>query len=194
LARGVAAVHCADFVHKNIRPENILVLSEDVSPLPVSFLFGFERFRPAAAGTNLTGDNLWERNLCRHPTRQGIKLNHVYVMQHDIYSLGICLLEVGLWTSFVLPSGKDARPGHMLDVMKQITMNKISQAAWEIKRLFIEMARDSLPSIMGIVYIDVVVSCLTCLDAKTTNLFGDEKDLYDQDGILVGVSFIEKFS
>lgn len=78
LARGVAAVHCADFVHKNIRPENILVLSEDVSPLPVSFLVGFERFRPTAAGTNLTGDNLWERNLCRHPTRQGIKPEHVY--------------------------------------------------------------------------------------------------------------------
>lgn len=80
----------------------------------------------------------------------------------------------------------------MLDIRKQISMNNISQAAWEIKRLFIEMARDYLPSRMGIVYVDVVVSCLTCLDVKTTNLFGDEKDLHDQDGILVGVAFIEK--
>lgn len=80
----------------------------------------------------------------------------------------------------------------MLDITKQISMNNISQAAWEIKRLFIEMARDYLPSRMGIVYIDLAVSCLTCLDAKTTNLFGDEKDFYDQDGILVGVALIEK--
>lgn len=36
-----------------------------------------------------------------------------------------------------------------------------------------------------------MISCLTCLDSAN-NGFGDEKDLIDEDGILVGVRFIEK--
>lgn len=42
------------------------------------------------------GDNLMDRNFYRHPNRQGESPKDIYVMQHDIYSLGICLLEIGL--------------------------------------------------------------------------------------------------
>lgn len=36
-----------------------------------------------------------------------------YKMQHDIYSLGVCLLEIGLWeplVKYVYRSGGDAEP------------------------------------------------------------------------------------
>lgn len=45
---------------------------------------------------------------------------------------------------------------------------------------------------MGSVYTEVVVSCLTCLDRSATNLFSGDEDLYDEDGILVGIAFVEK--
>jgi len=38
-----------------------------------------------------------------------------------------------------------------------------------------------------------VISCLTCLD-KTDNGFGDQKEFFDEDGILVGIRYIEKVS
>lgn len=71
-------------------------------------------------------------------------------------------------------------------------MNNPLKAAWEIKNLLRGMAEQFLPSLMGLLYTDIVLSCLTCLDSNATNMFASEKDLYDEDGILVGVVFIEK--
>jgi hypothetical protein len=188
MARNLMAVHSADLVHKNIRPETIVVFEDSSDPLPVSFLLGFERFRPFKAGTSLTGDMVWERNIYRHPKRQGIKPEDEYIMQHDIYSLGVCLLEIGLWTSFV------ATAEQRLDSSKYTTMIERMRAgiAGEIKNIFIDMALENLPFAMGRVYTEVVLSCLTCLDQGASNMFANVRELYDEDGILVGVAFIEK--
>jgi len=43
---------------------------------------------------------------------------------------------------------------------------------------------------MGRKYTETIVICLTCLD--TSNTFGDESEFLDENGILVGVRFIEK--
>ncbi|KAL8790277.1 MAG: hypothetical protein Q9195_006435 [Heterodermia aff. obscurata] len=190
LTRGVLAVHSADFVHKSIRPDNILVFNDSNDQETKAYLVGFEQIRPAAASTSLIGDMLWERNLYRHPSRQGVRPEHIYIMQHDIYSLGVCLLEIGIWNSLVIPS-VPPKPGKLLHIEGQLKMNNTLKAAWEIKKTLIHMARTFLPSLMGKVYTNVVLSCLTCLDPDATNMFASEKDLYDEDGILVGVVFIE---
>lgn len=191
LARSVMAVHSASFVHKNIRPESIIVFEKGNGRLPAAFLTGFERFRPAAAGTILVGDMNWERNLYRHPKRQGILPEDTYIMQHDIYSLGVCLLEIGLWTSFVLTS-ESPEPGQMLHISPQLEMKNQKRAAVEIKQILSAMAKEQLPSRMGSTYTEVVMSCLTCLDPGEANMFANEDDIYDKDGIIVGVAFIEK--
>ena len=71
-------------------------------------------------------------------------------------------------------------------------MRNSVKAAWEIKKILIHMAQTFLPNLMGLLYTKVVLSCLTCLDSDTTNMFVKEKDLYHEDGILVGVVFIEQ--
>jgi serine/threonine protein kinase len=193
MARNLMAVHATDLVHKNIRPETIVVFEDSSDPLPVSFLVGFERFRPFNAGTNFIGDMVWERNIYRHPKRQGIKPEDEYIMQHDIYSLGVCLLEIGMWASFVTTENPP-HPGPRLDISNQAVMLERvrAESAWKIKRTFTDMATENLPSAMGLVYTEVVQSCLTCLDQGASNMFADVKELYDEDGILVGVAFIEK--
>jgi hypothetical protein len=193
LARSIMAVHSADFVHKNVRPETIVVFEDSEDSLPVSYLVGFERFRPRTAGTNLIGDMVWERNIYRFPLRQGLRPEQEYEMQHDIYSLGVCLLEIGMWTSFVTTTDPP-QPGPRLDISQQLQLAKKEhlKSAWEIKKIFLEMAREFLPSTMGLVYTEVVTSCLTCLDQGATNLFAAVKDTYDADRIAVGVAFIEK--
>ncbi|MCJ1404812.1 hypothetical protein MMC11_008038 [Xylographa trunciseda] len=188
LARAVMAVHLAGIVHKNIRPETIILFKDFKSAAISSFLLGFERFRPQAARSALAGDMVWQRNLYRHPSRQGILPEALYKMQHDIYSLGVCLLEIGLWTSFV----KQPQTGGVLDISTQLAMNNKKKAAIEIRATLVAKSKAYLPSRMGITYTDIVVACLTCLDLGDSNIFGRDEELRDIDGILVGVNFIER--
>ncbi|OAT10576.1 hypothetical protein BDBG_17377 [Blastomyces gilchristii SLH14081] len=58
-------------------------------------------------------------------------------MQHNIYSLGVCLLEIGLWTFFVeLASGSDEEPcpRALLDICLELGIRNKPQAALRIKR------------------------------------------------------------
>ena len=101
LARSVLFLHSAQIVHKNIAPETVVLLTDSSTRLELPFLVGFEKFRRAEGRTYMSGDAFWEKNLYRHPKRQGDYPEEEYKMQHDIYSLGVCLLEIGLGTSFV---------------------------------------------------------------------------------------------
>lgn len=206
LARSVSYVHNLNFVHKHICPETILLL-EDLQSKPTTFLVGFDDFRTADGGTMLMGDAKWERNLYRHPDRQGIYPDKAYIMQHDVYSLGVCLLEIGIWESFVAYSSEPKpKPQYGGAYQKFITWLKSTEAiaspqnanspayqsviAHKLKDYFVHLAKTQLPISMGDKYSAVVVTCLTCLD-KANEDFGDESQISDQEGILVAVRFIE---
>ncbi|PYI31380.1 hypothetical protein BP00DRAFT_415681 [Aspergillus indologenus CBS 114.80] len=193
LARSVVFLHSSSFVHKSITPENIILCRLSKDSLGIPFLVGFDQFRLAEGPTYLSGDKAWERNLYRHPRRQGIHPEDEYTMQHDVYSLGVCLLEIGLWTSFVEYSGDYGQPvpGSSLSIGELIVERDQRRAAYQIKKMLVDLARTKLPSLMGNIFTEVVVSCLTCLD-KGNELFGDEEEFLDDDGILVGVRYIEK--
>ena len=99
--QAVCYVHTLGFVDKNVRPESVLAFDNGMSILGSIFLIGFESFRNADGRTRRVGDAAWDRNLYRHPDRQGVHPEEDYETQHDIYSLGVCLLEIGLWDSLV---------------------------------------------------------------------------------------------
>ena len=65
--------------------------------------------------------------------------------------------------------------------------------ATSLKDSLVALAKRELPSCMGDKYTDIVVSCLTCLDESNPD-FSDESEFKDQDGITIGVRFIEKAS
>lgn len=92
----------AKFVHKIIRPETILMLEDKEPVVKWPFLIGFERFRSAGGRTQRDGDNMWEKNIYRHPYCQGEHPEVDYVMQHDIYSIGIFLLQISMSTPFAI--------------------------------------------------------------------------------------------
>ncbi|KAI9149995.1 putative serine/threonine-protein kinase [Paramyrothecium foliicola] len=197
LVQSVSYVHAFDFVHKGIRPENILIFPNESSALGASFLVGFSQFRESHFQTNLRGDTCWHRNIYRHPQRQGQFVVDRYVMQHDIYSLGVCLLEIGLWGSFVwFPRDSEdvvPVPGMALQMnISDTDFESIRTASLgQTKNHFLSLAKTELPSRVGDLYTSIVVSCLTCLDADNED-FGSEQELQDEDGILVGVRFVEK--
>lgn len=193
LAKAVMFVHSAGFVHKNIRPETILILQDDKKELQ-TVLTGFQNFRLDEGRTLLRGDALWETNLYRHPTRQGVQPEEMYSMQHDIYSLGVCLLEIGISDSLVLYGSNESPTANALLTDKiDAPVKNARKRAFETKRALVGIAEDLLPAKMGRKYTEIVVTCLTCLD-KSDNSFGDEAEFLDENGLLVGVRFIEKVS
>jgi serine/threonine protein kinase len=181
-------VHTLDFVHKNIRPENILGFGS--SGLGSFSLVGFQQIRSADGITCLNSDNAWERNLYRHPQRQGEHPEESYRMQHDIYSLGVCLLEIGLWQTFVTygDDNKPEYPGSVLGLSLEELQRKRPNA---VKKHLETLTQQGLPSVTGELYSEVVMSCLSCLDEDNED-FGDIDGSEDADGILVGVRYIEK--
>ncbi|KAJ4200296.1 hypothetical protein FSOLCH5_001774 [Fusarium solani] len=194
LARAVSYVHAYHFVHKNIRPENILLFpkSESNTSLGSAYLLGFDSFRSVNFQTLFEGDITWEGNLYRHPGRQGLRAHDKYVMQHDVYSLGVCLLEIGLWASFVQHDG-EATPGEALGLTVE-DFGKIQETGKPspfIKDHLVKLAQSKLPMKMGDRYTAVVVTCLCCLDDDNED-FGEESDMRDDDGILIGVKFVGK--
>ena len=195
LTQSVSYIHTYNFVHKSIRPDTILVLKNDDTDLAASFLLGFEKFRTADGQTLKSGDSAWEKDLYRHPQRQGFNPEDAYVMQHDIYSLGVCLLEVGLWQSFMtLDRNGIMRPTGLLasDIHNGSDLIDVGNA-FRLKECLVELARTKLPGRMGDTFTEVVMNCLTCLDEDNED-FGNPEEFEDEDGVQIGVRYIEKVS
>ena len=190
MARSISYVHTLGFVHKNVRPETILGFKSTTTDRDHFFLIGFENVRMADGRTLRSGDSAWEKNLYRHPLRQGLNPEENYVMQHDIYSLGVCLLEIGLWESFLSlqDASKIPLPSATLEI--SIDGTELKQPLL-MKDHLVNLANRELPKRVGERYSDVVVNCLTCLDEDNVD-FGSPTEFEDQDGILLGVKYIEK--
>lgn len=113
-------------------------------------------------------------------------------MQHDIYSLGICLLEIELWESFLSYNDSTTAPlpaaalGVSLDGPEFRPPNVM-------KEHLTALAKRDLSKRIGERYKNITVNCLTCLDQDNTD-FGDQSEFEDQNGVLVGVNHIEKVS
>jgi hypothetical protein len=157
------------------------------------YLVGFENFRREEGRTHRTGDDAIERNLYRHPSRQGSSPREDYIMQHDIYSLGVCLLEVGLWQSFIEyrePDGAPTLADH-LGIPEKTGRQAANQLKEFGKELLLSLVRKELRQCMGTKYAEIAATCLTCLDPENAD-FGDETEFEDGDGICIGVRYIEK--
>lgn len=178
LARSISFVHMYNFVHKDIRPETILVLSDGESELGSLFLTGFKTFRMVGEQSMRVGDNDWAKNIYRHPQRQGLHPEEDYRMLHDIYSLGVCLLEIGLWESLVQYKPTSARLEMQPSKLLQIDGVNASNLN-ATKGLFTDLAKNVLPVKMGKLYAQVVLTCLTYYDEE-------------QDAITEGVKYIER--
>jgi hypothetical protein len=190
-------------------PRDWLVFSETAAATSsgpwTAYLVGFDSFRSVNYHTSRRGDAAWERNLYRHPSRQGLLAQEVYSMQHDVYSLGVCLLELGIWDSFIRyaplgegdSSGTQLLPSDILELsahdFEQASEGQQMPPSQRIKDRLVKLAQAKLPARMGDRYTAVVETCLTCLDQGNED-FGDDQEMCDEGGILVGVRFIEKIS
>ena len=168
LAQAVLYVHLVGWVHKSIRPDNILVFQErgesELSPrrrfpytLPSPYLAGFEYARNAKTLSDRKSDAEWRVNIYRHPKRQFLEQNTEYTIAHDIYSLGVVFLELGLWGSngFVPFQRRDS-------VFKGCNPEKVRE---ELLSIATGVKSDGVVVFMGRCFAELVSFCLN-IDEK----------------------------
>ncbi|KAF4773323.1 HET-s domain protein [Colletotrichum scovillei] len=118
LATAVLETQSLRLVHKNIRPDNILVMENISSPLakleesiPMINLSGWQYARHVDEGYITTLGNAMdlERKIYQHPERQIRTSERDYSMAHDIYSLGVCMIEILCWKSLLQTREDDAK-------------------------------------------------------------------------------------
>jgi hypothetical protein len=159
------------------------------------------------------GGQDWAHNIYRQPERMGEIPAEAYRMQPDIYSLGVCLLEIGLWEPLVKYShaspndGGGDRSAEPTPSYGRVCHDFVTtKRPWIFfKSHLVALAWAELPRRMGDPYTAVVVTCLNCLDGDSEYFGEDEAEedaalpaaavaaavAADKDGIIVGVRFIE---
>lgn len=197
LASAILYLHSCHFVHKNIRPTNIIIFDpipgdgidpkSMVYPYAVGepYIVGFDEIRNADAATDMLLVEDWEKNIYLHPDRHRMQPGDEFTMRHDIYSLGVVLLEISLWNSFTNRAGI----GKYLweDVRGSDAAKKVLLPAEELKAMYLKLAHAMVPRAIGNKYRDVVVSCLGGLENEERGGL-----LEDQDGIVVGSAYISQ--
>ncbi|OCL04809.1 hypothetical protein AOQ84DRAFT_225548 [Glonium stellatum] len=177
LAETIFQLHSVNWLHKSIRSENVIFGYDSDRNISYDkpYLIGFEFSRMGNDRSTTEHDDLLERNIYRHPDRQGPpNESQRFTVLHDIYALGVVLLEIGLWRTVI---GFDDYE----DMEAEAIMLDIQ-----------ENAKDRLPHYTGLDYEEAVSACL-----KGT-LIGAERSkqlvlpVYDQQRVEVNMALFKK--
>jgi hypothetical protein len=68
----------------------------------------------AVSGNTGPAEDHWQVKVHRHWSQQSANENTAYHFGHDIYALGVCLLEIGLWDPLVRPPNMQTASDHLL--------------------------------------------------------------------------------
>ena len=117
IVKAVLNVHNLGVVHKAIRSRAILVANWNLTPNPGQtsslYILDWTYVREISAATSMSGGDLsWPRMIYQHPERQGSPGRYPekeYEAKHDIYSMGVVMLETLLWTPFITHTTTTAR-------------------------------------------------------------------------------------
>jgi serine/threonine protein kinase len=146
LALTLHKLHLTSWLHKSIRPDNILFLegSSTTPDLTKPTLVGFEYSRPNELTQH--SDSARNRNrrhdVYKHPECQG-EVSERFKSVYDMYSLGVVLMEIGFWKS--------------AEKLAEIEENNYAEIT---RRKLLEKAESELGGKMGSRYLEAVTSCL----------------------------------
>ncbi|KAL3251973.1 hypothetical protein ABHI18_010354 [Aspergillus niger] len=120
-------------------------------PRLLAFLGDWGYARPVEGATDMRSDFEIEPNLYRHPDRQGVPTRQ-FSRLHDMYALGVVLLEVGLWKTVSRLFETRIKEGQRT--------RKLPKAR-DVRAALISLAQRDLPKEMGSAYASAVVTCLS---------------------------------
>lgn len=149
LARTISLLHTSGWLHKSIRSSNVLLFQEPETNTPVfetPYLSGFGFSRPDGFDEETFHERsarVSSNQLYRHPGVQVPGNPRRYLASDDRYSLGLVLLEIGLWMPLAAIEGRGE-----LNSPEHLDFGRI------------RAAMSSLPRSVGRIYTQAVESCL----------------------------------
>lgn len=179
LARTLSTLHAVGWLHKGFCSDNILFFASNTNGYdksgsssnasncnpqnhPQAFdlsqprIFGFDLSRPIAGTSDQTREFRHSRLIYTHPKRWG-RPAELFGQVHDIYALGVTLLEVGCWRQ----AGKMDRKGRAF---------RDCNHEEQVREELLMVAREQLPHMAGEQYSRAVVTCLDdSLDGYVTD-------------------------
>ncbi|KAF4332962.1 hypothetical protein FBEOM_13235 [Fusarium beomiforme] len=163
LCAAVAQLHTVGWVHKSIRSDNILFFntsSDDSMSLSIKqspkapgpeifeslYLSGWEYSRPETGLSSVrSGSEDIDENIYRHPDQWGLPTIR-FNRNHDVYSLGVILLEISRW--------KRAITFHQ-------SRFRNCEVATVVRDFFVQEAANTKTSgSMGYRYQEIILKCL----------------------------------
>ncbi|KAI8161498.1 hypothetical protein K4K49_001745 [Colletotrichum sp. SAR 10_70] len=157
MAQAIGAFHADGWLHKSIRSHAVkffFLPDSHKCDFANPYLTDFEFSRPLGGVTRLAPQAIdLDYDVYRHPDRHGLP-GTSFSKTHDIYSLGVVLIEIGLWeTARYIHDGViecERRGDPSLECLKP----------QEIKDAFLQDATDRLDHRMGKSYREAVIECL----------------------------------
>lgn len=206
LAEALLQTQRLGLVHKHIRPENILLLSTGDDAPPTVFLAGWQYARNVDGRvTKLIGESTWQRAIYQHPERQSDHVDNEYCMGHDIYSLGVCMLEILTWDPLAITTGDgDSQEVSMCQTYRatfaleelrneeeeeKSDEERLMQNPQMVQRTLFRMAERLVPAAAGIRMRDLVWHCMTCLDEEATR--GQFRISQERESKDVAIGFVD---
>ena len=168
LAQAVLQLHTSGWMHKSLRPENIVFFAPEGSDNEAflrgdPYIMGYDYARPDSAGaaaiTQLPETELLAE-LYRHPDARG-SLRQTYQKRFDMYALGCVLIELAMWESLVdlhsRLASKDLRAAFTLaatanDVVEVPSMQDLINGS---------QVAEAIQHQVGETFVDAVMTCLT---------------------------------
>ena len=149
LSKTIGTFHMFEWVLKGFQSGSVVFCYDEQTAKPQlrrPYITGFEYIRPVSGSTVGQPLDVSEKTtLYCHPDVQK-EPNIEFAKIHDLYSLGVVLLEIGLWLT--------AR-----QILRQARPPRPSKPS-EIREEYIRKANSKLPLRMGQAYTEAVVACL----------------------------------
>jgi serine/threonine protein kinase len=173
IAECIEKLHAVNWLHKGLRSDNVLFFRSGNADCDISrpYLSGFDYSRPAQREdmTERPSGNM-AHDLYRHPQVQGPSRDTPngkgYKKRHDIYSLGVILMEIAYWKSI------DAIVG-----LKQSEIRP-SETARLRGRLLNGEYLNQIHSQVGDTIYEVISSCLVGVSSFGIREGDDEMDVF----------------
>lgn len=170
LAVALWSLHSLDWLHKSFASSNILffpsafstsatratAVAASVPDISSPYLLGFDASRPDHMGElSVASKTCAATELHRHPSSLNGMSRKPYCRSYDIYSLGLVLLEIGLWKAL------------------QIYHKPHYSAQRFLERVVIQNLVPNLGSKTGRIYKEVVERCLAAPEDLTVQQAGE---------------------
>ncbi|KAF3911517.1 hypothetical protein ABW20_dc0108210 [Dactylellina cionopaga] len=197
IASGLAYVHKSGHFHKNINPRSILVFEESnfiddretetPRALGPSYLIGFEFSR--RENTTSLGNQPTDKQIAMYISPDRVERPGAdYSYSHDLYSLGVLFLEIAVWKSFwVKKTKKDDKSGrliyvkdgdeHVMCEWSELLINRLPAGTQDLKDRYIEIARTTVPRLMGDTIAEIIIECLRCAEINAARACSHERKI-----------------